>query len=146
MSDLELVKEAPEGSEDELGLTEEASEDELIDLGALSIEDLSDLLPEQCSLSVANMGERGWTVILRPLQQEAPRLLVPGHVARSQTPIIAGGKTVGGAVTMAFSMVAPDGMRCPKCGEFSLEKLADVAGSETWIECLTCGKKYAGEH
>ena len=142
----ELVKEAPGGVDESEELTEEESEDELVDLGELSLMDLEELLPSKCSLSLANMGERGWTVILRPIAGPPPKLVLPGYVPPSQTPIIAAGKTLSASVTLAFSMMAPDGLRCPQCGEFSMEKLGRVAGSDDWIECLSCGKKYAGSH
>lgn len=117
-----------------------------VPLGELSFTDLEPIFPQHTSLSIAHQGPDRWAAILRPLPKEAPALLLPGHVSQSQTPIICAGPTLAGAITGAFAMLAPEGLRCPQCGEFSLEKLADVPGSDKWVQCLTCGKKYAGAH
>jgi DNA-directed RNA polymerase subunit RPC12/RpoP len=125
---------------------EEQDAEELIRLGDLSLNDLSELLPVKTSLSIVNMGDDKWTGILRPVPKEQPRLMMPGYTPPSQTPIVVQGPSLDHALSGAFAMMAPEGIRCPKCGEFSIEKLIQVSGTSKWLECATCGKRYKGKY
>lgn len=121
---------------------EELPEEEGFSLADLSFAEIEALLPERSSVSIGHLSAGKWTVILRPLPAEPPKLLMPGYVPPSNTPIMATGSSLGATMEAVLGLLAPADMRCPACREFCVQKLASVAGSTSVLECLTCGKKY----